>query len=45
MSLQSASDIGGPTEIVPAPQHAPSLTEVAYRRLEEAIVTLSMRKF
>jgi len=43
MSLQSASDIGGPTEIVPAPQHAPSLTEVAYRRLEEAIVTLSMR--
>ncbi|KRE00176.1 hypothetical protein ASE63_08800 [Bosea sp. Root381] len=43
MSLQSASDITAPREIVPVPQPAPSLTEIAYRRLEEAIVTLSMR--
>lgn len=43
MSLQPAPDFGVQKESVPVPQHAPSLTEIAYRRLEEAIVTLSMR--
>ncbi|PTM42423.1 GntR family transcriptional regulator [Bosea sp. 124] len=44
MNLRSVSDAGPPEETALAPpQHAPSLTEVAYRRLEEAIVTLSLR--
>ena len=45
MNLRPATDLGAYDESAPLsqPQGAPSLTEIAYRRLEEAIVTLSLR--
>ncbi|MET0427199.1 MAG: GntR family transcriptional regulator, partial [Microvirga sp.] len=43
MSLQSMPGVDRPGQAASAAGHAPSLTETAYRRLEEAIVTLSLR--
>ncbi len=45
MNLRPAADLGpyDDSTLPSQPQGAPSLTEIAYRRLEEAIVTLSLR--
>ena len=43
MSLRSVLEADAYDDHGAAPQPALSLTEIAYRRLEEAIVTLSLR--